>query len=204
LNLYTGSEVNLKIAGAGKVHVIQKTNYPFDGNVNLTITPDKSASFPLFLRIPEWTSSAKVMINGKSFTTEVVSGKYLKVESKWKKGDVIEVIFPMELRVHHRLERAGSPQGGRDLYEIDWIALARGPLVYAVNGLIEGKDRERTLELPEGKERDGFSVNDVSSDLPFPVYKLKDPGIEFVPYYMAGGRTLGAWRLTWIQNRIKG
>ena len=57
VNLYANSEADVTIKGA-KVHVIQTTNYPWDGKVEFAITADRPVQFPLRLRVPQWAGSS--------------------------------------------------------------------------------------------------------------------------------------------------
>jgi DUF1680 family protein len=198
INLIVDSE-----AKVGKVRISQKTQYPFDGKVKVRILETGKDSYPLFIRIPDWASDASVAVN--KTPVQAQAGTYLKVERKWKANDVVEIDFPMELKLHQQKEEALIPQGGGDIYSVNWFALSRGPLVFAANGLIEGKDRERALKLPSMKPGEIFSA----TTNPYgerPAYALKTSdgrNLIFVPYYEAGGAKVNNWRLTWMQNKIE-
>src|SRR5262249_41289545 len=45
VNLYAASTAEIKLAAERNVKIKQETNYPWDGNVRLTILPGKSADF---------------------------------------------------------------------------------------------------------------------------------------------------------------
>jgi len=51
-NFFTESDATITIENGNKVRIAQKTQYPFDGKIRLQISPEKSASFPLYIRIP--------------------------------------------------------------------------------------------------------------------------------------------------------
>ncbi|MEJ7678595.1 MAG: hypothetical protein WKG06_12195 [Segetibacter sp.] len=55
-------------------------------------------NFPLYLRIPGWCDKANVMVNGKVTNTSLKPGSYARIEKKWKQGDVIELVLPMQLK----------------------------------------------------------------------------------------------------------
>ena len=57
VNLYVASEADLVVNGA-KVHIVQTTNYPWDGKVELSVTADKAVNFPLKLRVPGWLGNS--------------------------------------------------------------------------------------------------------------------------------------------------
>ncbi len=205
INVFTDGEARVTV-GKGSVRVVQKTQYPYDGKIQLTMTPSGKETFPLFIRIPDWASTASISINSKPVeTTALKPGEYFKVEKAWREKDVVEISFPMELKLHQKTEDAPIPQGGGDIYSVNWFALSRGPLVFAANGLIDGRDRERTVQVPSMKPEQMFTA----TTNPYgqrPAYQLKGAGagnLIFVPYFEAGGAKLNNWRLTWIQNKIE-
>ncbi|MEX1239824.1 MAG: beta-L-arabinofuranosidase domain-containing protein [Cyclobacteriaceae bacterium] len=206
INLFSESEGEVTLQNANKVKVAQKTSYPFEGKISVTVAPAKRAQFPLFIRIPEWANTADIMVNGKpAGIADIRSGEYVKVDRMWKQNDHVQISFPMQLRVNKKIERVGTPQGGPDMYNVTWFALTRGPLVYASSGLIGGKDRERALGLPADNMEKLFSETTTPNGSKGPAYELKTAQGEkllFLPYYEADQRNSGTWRLTWIQNGI--
>jgi len=199
VNIYTPSEATLQI-NKKPVKIKQETNYPHDGAVKLTLQLKKSSTFPMFLRIPSWAKNAAVIINGKPVTESITAGSFLTVTRKWKNKDVIELNFPMTLRTHTMTDK--RPHRGVNIYSIDWLALSRGPLVYATHGLIFGAEREEKLPLPKLNPESAFTPCENPAGFNGPAYQLKVPGKEpvvFLPYYEAGGRSVGTWRLTWVQ-----
>ncbi|MBY0436393.1 MAG: glycoside hydrolase family 127 protein, partial [Cyclobacteriaceae bacterium] len=57
----------------------------------------KPVSFPLYLRVPAWTSQPVIAINGKPVNVKAVPGKYVKIVNEWKNSDVIMLEFPMKI-----------------------------------------------------------------------------------------------------------
>lgn len=205
-NLYTESEASISLSEVGLVLIAQHTNYPFDGDIKITLSPEQPREFPFFVRIPDWASYAEIKINGKlMYTGEMIPGEYFKVLRVWEKGDKIDIHLSVELKVSRKLEFTNAPQGGKAIHQVEWFSLAKGPLVYAVKGLINGQDREKTYVLPEMDTEASFVPVAVPSGFHGPAYELKLPGqvpLLFLPYYEAGGKVSGAWRLTWIQRKI--
>jgi Uncharacterized protein conserved in bacteria len=140
--------VNLYIQGKGNVNgteMLQQTDYPWNGNIKITVNPKNNAKFNIRLRIPSWAKSKPVATNLYSFAdsakqyTLKVNGKEIKayitdgyavVNKKWKKGDVIELSLPMNVR---RVKANDNVEDDRGKY-----ALERGPIVYC----LEGKDQK--------------------------------------------------------------
>ena len=207
INLFTESEGEIQLTKSNTVRISQQTAYPVDGAIRIVLHPSRRETFPVFIRIPNWSPSATISVNGKNVpTSNVRAGEFFKLEQSWRDKDVVQISFPMKLKVHQRAESAGVPQGGGDIYRVTWFALTRGPLVFAANGLIDGKDRERTFNLGDQDPEKYFTPVASSDESGIPAFELRTPGhqpVLFVPYFEAGGRREGTWRLTWIQNTVR-
>jgi len=188
------------------VHITQKTDYPFSGNIQITLIPEQAASFPLFIRIPEWSKTAVITVNGKPVEeNRIITGTYCKIDRLWKANDIVEIQFPYELKIIYRSEVADAPQGGKSMYNVDWFTLTQGPLVYATDGLIFGTEREEVISLPETNPESVFTKVASTYGSPENVFELRIPDkkpILFKPFYSAGERKEGTWRLTWVQKKI--
>ncbi|GAC1662409.1 MAG: glycoside hydrolase family 127 protein [Candidatus Acidiferrum sp.] len=126
LHLYDNSELDWHLENGTGLKVIQKTNYPWDGNVDIAVTPAQASSFTFYLRIPSWADNTRVSINGKAFSG-VKPGQYLPVKRLWTAGDVIRLqmeMTPQTLQANRRL----IDDAGR-------VAIQRGPLVYCMEEL---------------------------------------------------------------------
>jgi uncharacterized protein len=123
LHLYSNSELNWDLENGTGLKVAQKTNYPWDGNVEIAVNPAQTSNFTFFLRIPGWAERATVSVNGKALTG-VTPGQYLPIERRWAPGDVIRAKFDMTPQV---LEANPNliDDAGR-------VAIQRGPLVYCL------------------------------------------------------------------------
>ncbi len=56
VNFYHASELDWQ-----GLKVTQKTNYPWSGDVEFTVTPESTREFTMFLRIPEWSRNSSVV-----------------------------------------------------------------------------------------------------------------------------------------------
>jgi len=116
----------------------QKNNYPWDGNLLFNVNPKSPIVFTLRLRIPGWAQNiampsdlysfqspvdkkAEIRINGQPIPYEIERG-YAVLSRKWKKGDVVELNLPMEVR------RVVANVKLKD--DLGKVALQRGPLIY--------------------------------------------------------------------------
>jgi hypothetical protein len=55
--------------------------------------------FPLYLRIPDWCSSARVRVNGVESDARLSPDGYAKIEKTWVDGDEVELDLPMKIQV---------------------------------------------------------------------------------------------------------
>ncbi|MCQ2347394.1 MAG: glycoside hydrolase family 127 protein [Paludibacteraceae bacterium] len=118
LNLFIGNEASFRI-GRKDVAVALTTEYPWNGRSVLTFrTPMKH---DLCVRIPDWCESYEIRVNGETQTTEVEKG-YARLERSWQKGDSVEIILDMPIRLVEADSRVVADRGRR--------AVQRGPLVY--------------------------------------------------------------------------
>lgn len=194
VNIFTESSAKI-----GKIQISTRTNYPFDGKVDIAM----KGNAPLFVRIPDWANNATASINGTPVES-LKAGEYLKIERNWKDKDILTLNFPMELKLHQAAEDALVPQGkGEEIFRVNWFALSRGPLVFSANGLIEGKDRERTFALPSNASESFKPVTNPYGSHPAFEMTSGDEKLLFVPYFEAGGAKVNNWRLTWMQTKIE-
>jgi DUF1680 family protein len=119
--IYAPSEVRLKVANGIEVQWKEETNYPFDETVTFKLTiPDKkqkTAVFPLHLRIPAWCEKANIQVNGTAWGTPD-GNTIVKIIREWKSGDVVTLQFPMKVKISRWYENSA--------------VVERGPLVYAL------------------------------------------------------------------------
>uniref|UniRef100_Q029P0 Glycoside hydrolase family 127 protein n=1 Tax=Solibacter usitatus (strain Ellin6076) TaxID=234267 RepID=Q029P0_SOLUE len=98
VNLFIPSELNWEEKG---FRLRQETKFPEQQSTTLTVTAAKSAPMAMRLRIPAWTKSAAVKINGRAVDVTPTPGSYLTLTRPWKAGDKIEMTLPMHLSVEY-------------------------------------------------------------------------------------------------------
>ena len=131
VNLYGGNHLNSQLADDSTIKLSQVTKYPWDGKITITIEECKAEAFDIKLRIPSWTEGATISVNRESTNTIAKSGSYATISRTWKKGDVITLNLPMEIKLiegHPRIEEVRNQ-----------VAVKRGPIVYCIE----------TPDLPE-------------------------------------------------------
>src|SRR5438067_2038215 len=86
VHLYDNSSLDWHLEDGTAIKVQQKTNYPWDGSIALTLTPDRASEFTVYVRIPAWADGASVAVNGKP-ESAVKAGEYLPLRRTWKPAD---------------------------------------------------------------------------------------------------------------------
>lgn len=97
VNLYTASELNWK---EKNITLRQETQFPYSESSKITVT-NGSGRFMMMLRNPSWCSNFSISVNGKPVDISRSEEGYVSINRKWKKGDVVEVKFPMHASIVH-------------------------------------------------------------------------------------------------------
>lgn len=95
--LYAANETTAMVGNRHSVKLTEDTQYPFNDKVTLTINTEGNVVFPLYLRIPEWSTNTMVEINGESVDVKASTGKYVRIEREWTDGDVVTLTMPMSI-----------------------------------------------------------------------------------------------------------
>ena len=118
--LYCESEVTAKVADGVEVTIAEKTGYPFDETVALTVSTPKKVRFPLYLRVPGWCENAGITINGEAVAVESAPSKFIRIEREWSDGDQVRLELPMRIEIKRWRTNANS------------LSVRRGPLWYSL------------------------------------------------------------------------
>jgi hypothetical protein len=124
VNLFVASELNWKDKG---LVIRQETDFPYGESSKITIVNGK-AEFPLLIRYPNWVKPGEfsVKVNGEPVSVITGPSSYVAIDRKWKKGDVVDVEFPMHSSIKYL---PNEPQ---------YIALMHGPIVLGMKTGTEG------------------------------------------------------------------
>lgn len=134
VNLYAQGKAKI-----GNIELEQTTDYPWDGKIRIKVTKG-SGKFAIKLRVPSWLKTSptnndlyqyqdkaktySVSVNGKALYPE--NRDYIEISRSWKKGDTIELDFPMDVRRIVANDNAEDDRGK--------VALERGPIVFCLEG----------------------------------------------------------------------
>ena len=141
VNLYGSNTLDTKLANGSRVRLEQRTEYPWNGKIHITVTECSTEPMELKLRIPGWATSATLKVDGEPIATELKSATYASLERTWQPGTVIELNLPMPVQLieSHPLVEETRNQ----------LAIKRGPIVYCLE----------SVDLPEGTSLAGVRIS---------------------------------------------
>jgi len=220
--------VNLFMANTSEIEVNEKpvalkqsTSYPWNGNVNLEVTPKGKQEFNLKIRIPGWVQGSvvpgnlysyadkktlgySIKVNGQAVESSLEKG-YFSINRTWVKGDKVEIHFDMEPRTVKAHQAVEADRGK--------VAVECGPLVYcaewpdndfSVLSVIVNKKPEFNVE---NKPELLYGINVIHTDAQILSYDnrgrlvAKDVKLNLIPYYAWAHRGSGEMAV-WLSNDL--
>ncbi|HLJ54430.1 MAG TPA: glycoside hydrolase family 127 protein [Chthonomonadaceae bacterium] len=159
VNLYAAGTAQIALSAGRRVEVVQKTEYPWSGDVALTVNPEHSGRFAVCLRIPSWArnepvpgdlyrfvdksaATATVRVNGKPMPLTLDKG-YVRLDRTWRRGDTVSLTLPMPVRRIAANDAVVADRGR--------VALQRGPIVYCLEAPDNPDRRVRNLMLSDSQ-----------------------------------------------------
>ena len=220
VNLFLSNKSELAV-GKKKVALSQQTNYPWDGDITITIDQNSVGQFALKIRIPGWVKGKvvpsdlysytdgkrlgyRVSVNNQELYPEIRD--YITIDRKWKKGDKVQIHFDMEPRVVRANNKVEADRG--------MVAIERGPLVYCAEHPDNDFDIFSALVNQEpqfqfGKtEIAGTSVVTLTTDAQTLEFNkqgkllVKDQTLTLIPYYAWCHRGSGKMRV-WLSQDLR-
>jgi len=223
INLYVSNDAKINLAKS-EINISQKANFPWDGKVEITVNPSTSSKFKLKLRIPGWAMNeaipgglykfinadnepVKLSVNGDVTELNPIDG-YAVINRIWKKGDKVNIEFPMPVRTITADNRIKDDNGK--------MAVQRGPVIYCaewpdnntghVLNLIINKGSEFTseyvTEIPGGAEVIKTIGHQVARTLNGKIESKKDEPVTLIPYALWNNRGPGQM-MVWIPTEEK-
>jgi DUF1680 family protein len=132
VHLYGGSHLDTVLADGSPFALGQESDYPWDGEIKITVEDAPPAPLSLTLRIPSWARGAALTINGTPVQESARPGTYATLTRVWSPGDEVRLSLPMRVRLlkaHPKVEEARNQ-----------VAVMRGPVVYCLE----------SVDLPDG------------------------------------------------------
>ncbi len=220
VNLFVGSNTTIPLQN-GNVFVQQQTNYPWDGNIKINLSPEKKIKYKLLVRIPGWAQNLPVpgdtykylqqtddkfslLLNGQAVAYTMQNG-YAVIEREWKKGDVVELNLPMQVK---RIVTGDNVKDDKNR-----VALERGPLVYCIE-YADNNGKAMNIILPDNANLSAVfnanllnGVETISGDATIIIPTSDGSGVQTVkqtitaiPYYAWANRGAGQMQV-WIPRK---
>jgi len=214
VHLYDTSEMNWHLHDGTELKVQQKTNYPWSGDVKMTVSPAAPREFVMYVRIPGWSTKNSVKVNGKEIAG-AKAGEYLAIRRRWAENDTIDLNFDMTTHLL-KANPAVTEDRGR-------VAFQRGPIVFCMEHLDQpehsaGMNLAGYTVLPDGATTAHFepalldgvmvlthpaTISKTATDtaLYFPASTPKAPEspttVKLIPYYAWANRESASMQV-WI------
>lgn len=186
VGLYVTGETAVSLPHGPRVQLRQQTDYPWHGEILLTVSPEKAATFTLKLRLPGWAqgqpvpsdlyrywrpqpSLPQLLVNDQPHPVLLEDG-FIHIHRRWQPGDRVSLTLPMPVQrvLSHP---AVTENQGR-------VALERGPLVYCAEG-VDNEGRLSELSLADTAPL----TTSYEPDLLNGVVVIRGGGLTAVPYY---------------------
>ena len=220
VNLFLSNKSTLTVDGK-KVVLSQTTDYPWNGDITVTVDKNAAGQFAMKIRIPGWVRnqavpsnlyqysdnkrpSYTIKVNG-SMVGSITADGYYTIDRKWKKDDKVQIHFDMEprtVRANHKVE---ADRG--------MISVERGPLVYCaehpdnkfdIMGVLVNQEPKFTL----GKgEIAGTPIQTLITDAQTLNFnkqgrlETQDQTLTLIPYYAWCHRGSGKMRV-WLPQDL--
>jgi DUF1680 family protein len=210
VNLFMGSTAKLNVGGKA-ITLKQTTKYPWEGDVSIALSTPEPTPLDLYVRIPGWTGASSrdalytysdgaikpvnFLVNGQPIEPASIERGYAKISRVWKEGDTVSVRLRMSVRRVTADERVEANRGR--------VAFMRGPIVYCVESLVEGKslrDVVVTADMPITAQRQDDLGGVIG--LSIPAKRLQYEGepttetLTAIPFYAntnRGPAEMGVW-----------
>lgn len=229
VNLFAANVSTIKVNGKD-VMLEETTEYPWDGDIKITVKKSNAKNANLLIRIPGWarnqvvpsdlyqfadkeTPSYSVTVNGKTVEADLSANKgYLPVKNI-RKGDVVRIHFDMPVRTVIANQKVADDKSK--------VAVERGPLVYCAEAA--DNNGEPVLRAVMGKKPtfnvvDNYSIQNTETKnaQAFTVKAIKTEGqilndsadgislknctLTLIPYYAWNHRGANQMNVWFYQN----
>lgn len=202
VNLYASNNASFTL-GKTDLEILQQTGYPWNGKVAISVNPKKETQFTIKLRIPGWARNevlpgdlysykkasaqkATINLNGEILAIQPEEG-YFTITRTWKKGDKINLNFPMEVQ---EVETNAKVETNKNK-----VSLEYGPIVYAVEEI----DNKTNFDKINVAAADTFKVKKEAGLLQG-VNVIENSKFKAIPYYSWSNRGVGKMKV-WLDYK---
>lgn len=185
INLFIGNNAQFNVDNQ-QVAVTEETNYPWDGEVNITVNAQRKVDKEIRIRIPGWCDKYTLSLNDKEIMAKTEKG-YAVVEN-WKPGDRLTLKMEMPVKVVAADPRVKEDEGKR--------AIQRGPLVYCMEE-VDNKSGFNEWHLDENTTFELANDSILPGDMKIIHAHNGDKTAVLIPYYAWDNRDAGPMKV-WI------
>ncbi len=141
VNLYDAGTARLNLRYGTEVALATQTQYPDDGDIEMTVSTSAKKPFAIKLRVPGWCENAVIQVNGHNVKTKTGADGYLAVRRQWQDQDKIQ----LHLKIGPRIVVGDHKNTGK-------LAFFYGPLVLAADASASGEQTETApdFSIPGG------------------------------------------------------
>ena len=229
VNLFAANVSTIKVNGKDVI-LEETTEYPWNGDIKITVKKSNAKNANLLIRIPGWarnqvvpsdlyqfadkeTPSYSVTVNGKAVEADLSANKGYLPAKNIRKGDVVRIHFDMPVRTVIANQKVADDKSK--------VAVERGPLVYCAEAA--DNNGEPVLRAVMGKKPtfnvvDNYSIqNTETKNAPaFTVKAIKTEGqilndsadgislknctLTLIPYYAWNHRGANQMNVWFYQN----
>jgi DUF1680 family protein len=206
INLFIQSAAQFKI-GKRPLTLEQRTEYPWQGNINITVKPEEPSTFTLCVRIPGWARNQPIpsdlysfqeqsiqtvtlLVNRKTWPVAVQDG-YISLARTWMPGDQIQLSIPMPVKRILSHPKVANNQGR--------VALQRGPLVYCFEG-VDNNGSVLSRSLPDDMIFQAKARPDMLGGMVILTASSKKGSLMAIPYYAWSHRGPGEMAV-WLPRK---
>ena len=208
VNLFISDSAQVSIEGEN-IGIIQQSNYPWNGYINISVNPEKEKVFTLKIRIPGWAENKPVpsdlysymsnvvgnvslKVNGKEVKIKMNKG-YAEITRKWSKGDKVELVLPM--MIHEVIANKKVKA------DINKVAFEYGPIVYCAEEIDNKYISD--LSIPDNVNANIQEKTILSNKVISIKGKANNREFTLIPYYIWSNRGVGKMKV-WFPRVSKG
>ena len=196
INLFITNSAEVSIDGE-QMEIAQQSDYPWNGQVNISINPERTKKFTLKIRIPGWAQNEAVPgdlysylnneqvkillnVNGKAESLKLNKG-YAEISRKWNEGDKVELNLPMSIHKVIANEQVKD--------DSNKVAFEHGPMVYCAEEIDNKQISD--ISIPDNlianiKEKTILSNKVIAIE-----GKVNNKEFALIPYYLWSNREIG-------------
>ncbi|MCP1103000.1 DUF1680 family protein [Aequitasia blattaphilus] len=207
VHLYIGGKGKIELSG-NELEIHQETSYPWGDTIHFDIKSTKEKEASVAFRIPSWSSTYTLELDGEEVSTPKNESGYVIVKGDWSKGRKVKLQLDMTPRLMEANQKVH--------YNAGRIAITRGPIVYCLEEYDNGKylnqltidTKAKPEEIPSKDWQDvvviqtkGYRKKPGDERELYALYQEGEEEVKLtaVPYFLWNNRSDGEM-LVWMRS----